>query len=97
MRKWLRCRLAEIRSDIVYAYLYGSIVDPNTKPRDIDVVIVTCERSGSGSWNRTRAFSKELRREFVDTFRLPLSVMIVTKSEWNEVDGTIVRERIAVI
>ena len=42
-----------------------------------------------------RAFCEHLRPEFVETFGLPLSVMIATKSEWSGIDSVVVRERAA--
>jgi predicted nucleotidyltransferase len=95
MRDWLSLRLERVRSDVLYAYLYGSALRPDAEPRDVDIIVVTRSQAGSAPWERVRAFCEHLRREFVETFGLPLSVMIATKSEWSEIDGVVVRERAA--
>jgi predicted nucleotidyltransferase len=95
MRDWLSLRLESIRADILCAYLYGSALRSNSQPRDVDIIVITRSAAASASWERARAFCEHLRREFIETFGLPLSVMIATPSEWAEIDGVVVRERAA--
>ena len=93
MKNWLSLRLECTRADILCAYLYGSALRSNGEPRDVDIVVVTRSQAGSASWEWVRAFCEHLKREFVETFGLPLSVMIATQSEWSEIDGVVIRER----
>lgn len=95
MKDWLSLHLESVRADILCAYLYGSAMRPNSDPRDVDIIVVTRSEAASPCWERIRGFCEHLRREFVETFGLPLSVMIATQSEWSEIDGVVVRERVA--
>jgi predicted nucleotidyltransferase len=97
MKDWLSLRLESVRTDVLGAYLYGFALRPSSTPRDVDVVIVTKSGPACPSWERVRVFRNYLTEEFVGIFSLPLSVMIVTQSEWSEIDGVVVREKVALV
>jgi predicted nucleotidyltransferase len=78
-------------------YLFGSVLTRKTTPNDIDVIIISRGCSGSGNWNYVRHFSKNLAKIFMRTFKIPLSVIVVTMSEWREFSGIIVRRRLAIL
>jgi predicted nucleotidyltransferase len=94
MRDWLSLSIEAIRTDIMCAYLYGSALRPESNPRDVDIIIVTRSGAGSATWIRVRSFCENLSQNFVETFGLPLSVMIATPTEWPEIEEVVVRERI---
>jgi predicted nucleotidyltransferase len=94
MRSWLSFRFESVQADILCAFLYGSALRPKSEPRDVDIVVITRCVAESASWVRVRAFCEHLKRDFIQVFGLPLSVMIATQSEWPELDGVVVRERV---
>jgi predicted nucleotidyltransferase len=88
---WLRHRLIKTRG-VVGAYIFGSSLTIKT-PRDVDLCIVTGAKVGSDEWHQVRKARDSIAEEFRRAFGLPLSVMLVTPSEWREVDGGVVRDR----
>lgn len=93
MIAWLRAAMLNSPGHLREAYLFGSALDARRKPRDIDVVLVTDDHSGGPGWFDVRRWRDRLAEQFEDRFGLPLSAMVVTPSEWAEIDGIIVRER----
>jgi predicted nucleotidyltransferase len=93
----LRAAIEEVAADLETAFIFGSAVDPLATPRDIDVVLVTKVAAGEPSWHAIRVWRDRVAVEFEKQFYLPLSAMVVTPSEWAEIDGTIVRERQALV
>lgn len=93
MKDWLRRELAPYRSSIAYSCFFGSILDQTLTPRDIDIVLVTNDAAGHSSWHSVRKARDAIELPFYETFGLPLSAMVLTPSEWKELDGIIVRER----
>ncbi|QJU60258.1 hypothetical protein HL653_23225 [Sphingomonas sp. AP4-R1] len=93
MRAWLRDALAPVRGDLSAAYLFGSVLHPDAHPADVDLVLVAIDGAGAPGWRRVRALRTAIAPAFKRAFGLPLSGMVLTPSEWREVDGTIVRER----
>lgn len=92
MRAWLSGRLRD-QPSLGAAYQFGSSLDPATTPNDIDLVLVSTDGAGEPAWRDSLALAAELRVAFHLAFRIRLSVMVLTPSEWDEVDGVIVRER----
>jgi predicted nucleotidyltransferase len=90
---WLRARLRIHSSGLRAAYQFGSSLDPAARPNDIDLVLVSADGAGEPAWRGTIALAAELRTAFRLVFRTQLSVMVLTPSEWAELDGVIVRER----
>lgn len=88
---WLRHRLLITRG-VVAACIFGSSLTSKT-PRDVDLCIVTDAKVGSDEWHQVRKARDSIIEEFRRAFGLPLSVMLVTPSEWREVDGVVVRDR----
>lgn len=93
MRDWLRNAIELSGGDILKAYLFGSILDQQSSPGDIDLVIVTADGAGGLAWRRVRDWRDSVALRFQVQFDLPLSILIATPSEWNEIDGTVVRRR----
>lgn len=93
MRDWLCHELAPYRRLIAEAYLFGSVLDPTRKPRDIDLAVVTADRAGGTAWQQVRMVRDTLISPFLEKFGIPLSIIVLTISEWRELDGTIIRER----
>ena len=87
-------KLALLGTNIAEAYLFGSCLNPEQHFRDVDMVVVSLARAGTANWKTVRSFCATLADDFSSTFGVPLSIMIVTQSEWLEVDGSIVRERL---
>lgn len=89
---WLSVRL-RYQPSLHAAYQFGSSLSPKARPNDIDLVLVARDGAGEPAWRDALALSVELRRCFQPAFGIPLSVMVLTLSEWHELDGSIVRER----
>lgn len=89
---WLSARLRGHPS-IRAAYQFGSSLNPAARPNDIDLVLVSIDGAGAPGWRGALALAAELPAAFQLIFQTPLSVMVLTPSEWNELDGVIVRER----
>lgn len=91
---WLRARLGGETSTFVrVAFQFGSSLDPATQPNDIDVVLVAVDGAGRRGWRRALNLAAVLKTEFAAVFEVPLSIMVLTPSEWGELDGVVVRER----
>jgi predicted nucleotidyltransferase len=89
---WLSVRLHH-NSSLHAAYQFGSSLSPAARPNDIDLVLVSVDGAGEPAWRDALALASELRVAFPLVFRIPLSAMVLTPSEWDELDGVIVRER----
>jgi predicted nucleotidyltransferase len=96
MIDWLRQDMQKVQVDIAAAYLFGSSVRAQSDPRDVDLVIVTVGEADGASWHRAITYRDALTERFRRVFSLPLSAMVVTRSEWKELDGTVVRERVSI-
>ena len=79
------------------AFLFGSAINVLAAPRDIDIVLVTKDAAGEKGWHAIRKWRDRLAIDFEKRFNLPMSAMVVTPSEWAEIDGVVVREREALI
>jgi predicted nucleotidyltransferase len=90
---WLSGRLRAHASRLYAAYQFGSSLDPAARPNDIDLALVSLDGAGEPRWRDTLILAAELRAAFWLAFHIPLSIMVLTPSEWAEVDGVIVRER----
>lgn len=97
MKDWLLSDIQEARLDIVAAYLFGSSILADRNPRDVDLVIVSVDEAGKPSWRRAIAYRDSLNERFREVFKLRLSAMVVTPSEWSELDGIVVRERESIL
>lgn len=93
--EWLRLRLLKTRG-VLAAYIFGSSLTSKT-PNDVDLCIITDAKVGSDEWYGVRRARDSIVEDFHRAFDLPLSVMLVTASEWLEVDGVIIRDRRLVI
>ncbi len=91
---WLRARLSgEDSTFLQAAFQFGSSLDPAAHPNDIDVVLVAVDGAGQPGWRTALGAAGVLKAAFATVFEVPLSVMVLTPSEWNELDGVVVRER----
>lgn len=93
IRAWLSARLRAQAPELYAAYQFGSSLHPDARPNDIDLALVSVDGADEPRWRETLALAAELRAAFGLAFHIPLSVMVLTPSEWAEVDGVIVRER----
>lgn len=93
MRQWLRLALAPIRGDLAEAVLFGSILETDRQPNDVDLALVAVDDAGQPAWRRVRDLRSAITPGFLETFGLPLSAMVLTPSEWLELDGRIIRRR----
>lgn len=92
---WLRRELSAL-SAVSAAYIFGSALLVE-QPNDVDLCIVTDVVIGTNAWKRIRFYRNSLSYTFKAVFGVRLSVMIITRREWKEIDGVIVRERHALI
>ncbi|MEG3087423.1 hypothetical protein [Sphingomonas sp. PB4P5] len=97
MTAWLRAAMPEETANLQAAFLFGSAINAIAAPRDIDIVLVTKAAAGENGWHTIRKWRDRLAKDFIEQFNLPLSAMVVTPSEWAEIDGVVVRGREALI
>ena len=97
MRDWIRVDIQEAHLELIAAYLFGSSIHGGRRPRDVDFVLVAPGKAGDPSWYRVIAYRDALKPRIDRVFRLPLSAMVVTLSEWAELDGVVVRERVSIL
>lgn len=93
MNEWLRERISRLSGRIDFACLFGSYVNGNKNPNDIDMVLVASSGVGSEEWLFAIKESKLISAEFISEFSIPLSTMVLSPQEWLQVDGIVVRER----
>jgi predicted nucleotidyltransferase len=97
MKDWIGRDIQEAQVDLVAAYLFGSAIHPRALARDVDVVLVASGNAGEPPWQRAIAYRDALKARFDAVFQLPLSAMVVTLSEWGELDGVVVRDRMSIL
>lgn len=97
MKCWLRQKIKIIKKDVRDAFIFGSSITDGAVPSDVDVVVVAEGTVGTYSWWSVRAFREDVRSDFQSVFGLRLSMMVVTPSEWKQIDGSIVRERVSLL
>lgn len=85
--------MLEATTNLQAAFLFGSAINTSAAPRDIDIVLVTKDAAGEKGWHVIREWRDCLKVDFEKRFNMPLSPMVVTPSEWAEIDGVVVRER----
>jgi predicted nucleotidyltransferase len=93
MKDWLIRELAPSRHAIAGAYLFGSVLNATLKPRDVDLALVAIDSAGAPAWQQLRTVRDTITPPFLMKFGVPLSILVLTLSEWGEVDDVIVRER----
>ena len=89
--------MVEAAANLQAEFLSGSAIDARAAPRDIDIVLVTKDAAGEKGWHAILEWRDRLAIDFQERFNLPLSAMVVTPSEWAEIDGVVVRGRKALI
>ncbi|MFT8745423.1 hypothetical protein [Acetobacter orientalis] len=89
--------MVEATANLQAAFLFGSAINANATARDVDIVLVTKDAAGEKGWHEIREWRDRLTIDFQELFNIPLSAMIVTPSEWAEIDGVVVRERKALV
>jgi predicted nucleotidyltransferase len=94
---WIRNELQVVEDALFKAYLFGSALDASRIPRDVDVVFVTTDGAGESKWQLVRVWRDDITPRFLAEFGIPLSAMVVTPSEWIEIDNVIVRERLSLL
>lgn len=93
MKYWLRSETVKVSEDLFAAYIFGSILNQNKLPRDVDVVFVSIDGVDMPGWCRIRAWRDRLSSRFSARFGYVLSAMVVTPFEWEEINNVVVRER----
>jgi len=87
MHEWLASALVPARSTLVHAVVFGSVAAGSSGPGDCDVVLVSAADPNSDEWHALRASITLLRGDFLQHFGIPLSVILLTTQEWEEMRG----------
>lgn len=81
---WMVCNLAEQSSHISKLAIYGSIARNSDEPNDCDLLIVSSANVESEIWLSLRQHINSLETDFMNRFKLPLNVALLTEGEWIE-------------
>lgn len=77
--------------------VFGSALQKGRIPNDLDLAVVTDLPVGSIDWKCFRVFCRESEQIFPRSFKLPLSIFLLSSSEWREVRGIMVRSYISLL
>ena len=80
---WLRTRISP-SLPIEYRAIFGSVARGEATPNDCDVVCVSGAQPDGAEWAILRSEMAELSNSFYEEYGIRLSVVILTKCEWNE-------------
>lgn len=83
---WLSAEIEKIGQHIDLSYIFGSVAIGASSPSDCDLLIVTELNPYDKEWNALRKNRDRLCEMFARQFNFPLSVMLVTKEEYLEVN-----------
>jgi predicted nucleotidyltransferase len=81
---WIVDNFSVCRSDILKIAIFGSLARGECKPHDCDLLIITSARVESYSWEMLKYKIKKTKIDFIDFFKFPLNVILLTENEWQE-------------
>lgn len=82
--EWMQCSLNQYQHGIREAFIFGSAMQGNAKPNDVDVLLVSKWNPDCDSWRLLQGHCRQMRVEFEQLFKLPLSLILLCNSEMNE-------------
>jgi predicted nucleotidyltransferase len=85
--EWLASAFVPVSSTLLHAAVFGSVAAGSSHPGDCDVVLVSAADPDSDNWHALRASIVLLRSDFLQYFGIPLSIVLLTTSEWEETKG----------
>lgn len=83
MIDWLSAALQPEHPALALAAVFGSVARGAVNPRDCDILIVSAGFATSPEWYRLRSCTRHLKSAFLAEFGLPLSVILLTGSEYD--------------
>lgn len=83
---WLNAEISKIGQDIILSYIFGSVASGVQAPNDCDLLIVTKLNPHNSEWNILRKNRDKLCEMFAKKFNFKLSVILVTKEEYLEIN-----------
>lgn len=86
VRLWSESNLAPVSSLINRAAVFGSIAAGSECPNDCDLVLVSHKGQQTEAWRTLREYSKNLPHRFSQVFPFPLSLVLLTEPEWEELE-----------
>jgi hypothetical protein len=93
VRAWIAQRFSRDLDVFSEAFLFGSLVHEVRAARDVDVLLVARTGPGTGGWTRARTAVQTWKTEFGDVSSRPISITLLTESEWREVRAWFAPER----
>jgi len=86
LSSWLNAEISKIGQHIILSYVFGSVAKGILAPNDCDLLIVTKLNPHASEWNTLRKNRDKLCKIFAKKFNFQLSVILVTKEEYLEVN-----------
>jgi len=86
LTSWLTEEIFKISKNISLSYVFGSVASGALAPNDCDLLIVTELNPCKKEWNTLRKKRDNICEMFAQKFNLSLSVILVTKDEYLEVN-----------
>jgi len=82
--EWLRAQLTQSCIQPVFAAIFGSVGRKSPNPNDCDLLLVLERPTNQIDWRPIAAEKKGIRTRFLDTWRISLSITILTLAEAGE-------------
>ena len=82
---WLGKEIGPFRQCVSRAVIFGSVATGSRTPSDCDLILVSHCAHDSLEWQALRKQIERLTCLFVNTFEIPLSVVLLTKAEEVEI------------
>jgi RPA family protein len=84
---WLKDKVQPLNGSISRAAIFGSLVRNSVDPGDCDLLLVGISDPETEPWEYTRQYVREMSGQFLRIFRIPLSVVLLTYGEWEELEN----------
>src|SRR5690606_31017723 len=85
---WLYQNLTARKSLVSEAIVFGSMAEGVLNPSDCDLLIVSRTEHSTEQWRELRGEISLWKEAFLATFGIPLSVVLLTPTERNELAGS---------
>jgi predicted nucleotidyltransferase len=68
----------------VLAAIFGSVARRRPDPGDCDLLVVIDRPTDHGGWKAISAAKSDIRKRFLRTWKIPLTIMVLTREEASE-------------
>jgi predicted nucleotidyltransferase len=84
MIEWLTKYLCQYKQFISKAGVFGSVSRGGGSPNDCDLFVISNGLPNSPSWIKLRKQLAKIKDDFFSQFKIPLNIILLTYSEWEE-------------